>query len=104
MHGKSSCEILPCWSCILSYAVAERPVFLRHFHKTNEHILQANLQAIVQTVGDSLVEALFHLHRAAAVQRYLQKNAIVRSMDAKIIPIKLQPSPGMLRDNLKAVD
>src|SRR5208282_6031666 len=88
---------------VLGYAIAERPVFLRHFYQTDEDIFSAQLQAFVQAVRHGFVEALLHFNGTAAAQGDLHKNAIVRSMDAKIIPVKLQPSFGMLSDDLEAV-
>ncbi|MGB6386548.1 MAG: hypothetical protein WBD25_22285 [Terriglobales bacterium] len=87
----------------MRFAIAERPIFLRHFHQIDEDILAANLQAFVQSVRNGFVEALLHLNCTAAIQSDLQKDAIVRSMNAKIISIKLQIRFVVLCDDLEAV-
>jgi hypothetical protein len=57
----------------------------------------------VQSVGNCFVKTLLHLGRSSTVQRDLQKYAIVRPVDAKIIPIKLQAGFGMCSDDLEKV-
>ena len=62
-----------------------------------------NFRAFVQSVGNGFIEALLHLDGAAAAQRDLHEDAIVRAMNAEIFTVKLQSSFGMLGDDLEAV-
>ncbi len=89
--------------CVLSFSIAERPIFLRHFDQVDQDIFFAQLEAFVQAIGHRFVKTLLHLDRSAAVQGDLQKYAVVRSVDAKIIRIKLQAGFGMRGDDLEQV-
>jgi hypothetical protein len=56
-----------CGRHILRFAVAKRPVFLRYIDQVDEYVLPAHLQYLMKTVCQGSVEALFQLHRAAAI-------------------------------------
>src|SRR5580692_886324 len=57
--------------CVLSDAVAERPVFLFHLDEGDENIFRPDLQRRRQPVGDRLVERLLLRHRAPFVEEDL---------------------------------
>ena len=57
----------------------------------------------MQAVCDRLVEALLQLNRAATVQCDLQKNAVVGSVYAEIVPVERQPTLAMFSDDLETI-
>lgn len=67
---------------VLSFAIAVRPVFLRHFHQVDEDILLSQLQLFVQAACNGFVETLLQLDTAPTIQRDLQKDAVIGSFDA----------------------
>ena len=50
---------------VLGLAVAEGPVFFRHFDQVDEDVFAAEFQGCMQSVGDGFVEALLHFDGAA---------------------------------------
>ena len=44
----------------------------------------------MQAVGHGFIETLLHLHGSTAIQRDLDKDAFVGSVNAKKFPVKLQ--------------
>src|ERR1700733_12414352 len=57
----------------------------------------------MQPVGHGFLEVLLHLHGSSAIQRDLHKDAVVGSINAKKLPVKLQAGLGMLGDDLEEI-
>ena len=49
----------------------------------------------MQAIGHRFVKTLFHLERSTAIQGDLQKYAVGRSVDPKVIPIEPQSGFGV---------
>src|SRR5258708_3751531 len=62
---------------VLGFAIAERPVFLRHFDQIDDDIFPAQLYGCVQSIGNGFVEELFHFGGASGVESDLDEDAIV---------------------------
>src|SRR5690349_3459580 len=86
---------------VLGLAVPKGPVFLRDFDQVDEDIFLANLHPFVEMIRKCFVEALLQLGGTAAIQCYLKDDAIVRPMDAEILPIEWQVRLRVFRDDLK---
>jgi hypothetical protein len=61
---------------VLRLAVAERPVLLAHLDEVDEHVFAPQLQALVQAVGQRLVEGALRVQRPAFVERDLDDDAV----------------------------
>src|ERR1700737_395865 len=73
---------------VLRLTVAKRPVLFRDFNQTNEHVLPAQAETLVQSVCDCFVEGTFLIHGSPSIERDLDKHAIFRSLNAKEVGIK----------------
>src|SRR6266436_6347778 len=88
---------------VLSLTVAKRPVLFADFNHTNEHVLAAQAQTLVEAVCDCFVKATFLIHGSPSVERDLDKHAIFRSLNAQVGGIKDEILRWMLRDDLEAI-
>ena len=61
---------------VLRLTVAKRPVLFADFNQTNEHVLPAQAEALVQSVCDCLVKGALLIHGSSGIERDLDKNAI----------------------------
>src|ERR1035441_645706 len=57
----------------------------------------------MQSIGDGFVETLLHFDSASGIQCDLQKDAVVRTMDAEVFAVELQTGFRMFSDDLEAV-
>ena len=73
---------------ILGVTIAERPIFLCNLQQVDEYILPPQTKALVQTVCDRFVKALFLFDGSPLVERQLDEYAIFGSLDAEISRIK----------------
>src|ERR1700681_2121470 len=79
---------------VLRLSVTERPVFLFHLDKTDEH-LGAEIQALMQSRRNGLVEGALLIDRSTFVKRQLNDHAVPRPLDAQIIGIDDKVVTGM---------
>src|ERR1700730_10262894 len=56
---------------------AERPVLLFHLDKTDEHVLEAEIQALMQSRRNGLVEGALLIDRSTFVKRQLNNHAVL---------------------------
>src|SRR5262245_54356827 len=88
---------------VLGFAVAEGPILLLDLDEVDEHILAAHIEALVQTIGDRLVESALLVERSPLVERQLDEDALLRPWDTEVIRVGDEPLFRMLGDDLKAV-
>src|SRR5690242_17992054 len=86
-----------------SHAIAKGPVLLRYLDEVDDHVLTAQAQPLVQTVGDGLVEALLLLDRAARIQRELDEDAVFGARNAEIVLVSNMVLGRVLADDLETV-
>jgi hypothetical protein len=103
VSSASSDQIIWTGRDVLGFAIAERPVFFGDFNKIDDDIFPAQLYRFVQSIGNGFVEALFHFDAASGVESDLDEDAIVGTMNAEIVSIKLQLCLGMFGDDLEAI-
>src|ERR1700732_3002596 len=61
---------------VLRLTVAKRPVLFADFYQTNEHVLPAQAETLVQSVCDCFIKGTFLIHGSPSIERDLDKNAI----------------------------
>src|ERR1700732_2308705 len=67
----------------IALTVAKRPVLFADFNQTNERILPAQAETLVQSVCDCFVKGTFLIHGSPSIERDLDENAIFRSLNAQ---------------------
>jgi hypothetical protein len=87
----------------LGFTISERPIFLCNLQQVDEYILPPQTKALVQTVCDRFVKALFLFDGSPLVERQLDEYAIFGSLDAEISRIKNEAFDWMFCDHLKAI-
>src|SRR6266404_3397556 len=88
---------------VLRLTVAKRPVLFADFNQTNEHVLPAHAETLVQSVCDCFVKGTFLIHGSPSIERDLDKHVISRSLNAQVARIKDALVRWMLRDDLEAI-
>src|SRR5260221_751738 len=88
---------------VLRLTVAKRPVLFADFYQTNEHVLTAQAETLVQSVCDCFVKGTFLIHGSPTIERDLDKHAIFRPRNAQVAGIKDEILRWMLRDDLEAI-
>src|SRR6202171_3393501 len=56
--------------------IAKRPVLFADFYQTNEHVLAAQAETVVQSVCDCFIKGTFLIHGSPSIERDLDKYAI----------------------------
>jgi hypothetical protein len=62
----------------VGFTISERPIFLCNLQQVDEYILPPQTKALVQTVCDRFVKALFLFDGSPLVERQLDEYAIFR--------------------------
>src|SRR5262245_6429918 len=88
---------------VLGFAVAEGPILLLDLDEVDEHVLAAHIEALVQSIGDGLVEGALLLERSSLVERQLDEDAVLGPPDTKVVLVGDEPVLRMLSDDLEAV-
>src|SRR5882757_1390642 len=70
---------------VLGLTVAKRPVLFADFNQTNEHVLPAQAEALVQSVRDGSVKGRLLVDGSPGIERDLNEHAIFRPVDAKVV-------------------
>src|SRR5262245_43977410 len=88
---------------VLGFAVAEGPILLLDLDQVDEDILAAYIEALVQPIGDRLVEGTLLVERSPLVERQLDEDAVLGPSNAEVIRVGDEPVFRMLGDDLEAV-
>jgi hypothetical protein len=73
---------------VLGLTVAKRPVLFADFNQTNEHVLPAQAEALVQSVRDGFVKGGLLVDGSPGIERDLNEYAIFRPVDAEVVGSK----------------
>jgi hypothetical protein len=88
---------------VLRLTIAERPILFLYFHEIDEDVFAAQVQSLVQTVGDSLVEGSLHVERPSLIQNHLNQYCVLGSLDSQIGRVDDQVGWRVLGDDLKSI-
>ncbi|MCU1321286.1 MAG: hypothetical protein JWM43_935 [Acidobacteriaceae bacterium] len=83
--------------------VTKRPILFWDFDETHEDIFSPNLDGFVQSVRDSLIEAFLELKAVSTPECDLNKDAVIGSVDPKIVAVKRHLLHRMLREDLEPI-
>jgi len=83
--------------------VTKRPILFWDFDETDEDIFPPNLDGFVQSVRDSLIEAFLELKAVSTPECDLNKDAVIGSVDPKIVAVKWHLLHRMLREDLEPI-
>src|SRR6266702_1332734 len=88
---------------VLRHAVSKRPILFLHFDQVDEHIFAPQFQPFMQAIGNGLVEALLCFRSPSRVQRDLDEDAIVCTLDSQVLRVVDQAGLLVFRDDLKLI-
>src|SRR6266852_6562943 len=88
---------------VLSFAIAERPIFPRSFDKVDEEILRSQAGCLRQNFGHALVKFSFLLGFPARAQGDLNEDDAIRAMDTEMFGMVDEGFRRMFRKYLEAV-
>ena len=88
---------------VLGFTVTEGPILLWDFDEIDKDIFLADADPFMKPIDKVLIEALFLLHRTAAIERDLNEDTRVCSMDAKIVLVKGLAPNWMFGDDMEPI-